>query len=718
MARLGSLPRGCGLRYRAFISYSHADGRWAKWLHRSLESYRLPARLRGGQGLHGPLPERLVPIFRDREDLSSAGQLAPQIELALAESEALVVVCSPEAARSPFVESEVLAFKRGGRGQRIYAFIVDGEPNSGGARECFPQALRFETGADGRLSTIPANPLAADAREGKDGKRLARLKLLAGLFGLPLDTLRQREAQRRHRRMLWVTAASVAAMLLTSFLALQAVIARHAAERRQKQAEDLVGFMLGDLNDKLYEVSRLDLLSTVNQKAMAYFESLPRSDVTDAVLEQRVKALTTIGNIRFNQNEYKEAMESFRAAAGLSGPLAAAAPGNVARQLAHADVLDYIGMIHWYQGALDDAQRQFDAAQAVLSRARRIDPDNPELLFQVATVNNNNGHVLESRGRIDAATGNYRRMLDAALRLAALDPAKTDWQNQLGLAYNNLAKMALQQGDLRGAIDGYRADVDIEAKAAARDRRNNAQRERLLIAQATLGRILPLAGDLDQGSALLRQAVDEAVQLHEMEPKSALFEEDVALYSAQLARVQRLRGEHADATNLAAQSRSVFEHPVAADPTQQAWQREYAETLVEIAAQAIAAGDRGKATTTLRSALTVLEPQIANNARDRATVLATADASLRLATLSAAGEREALARRALAAIDEQASGKHDPRLQALRIESLLLLGRPAEARTLGDALLASGYRDAGFVDLLRRNGVAPDSTPAIASATP
>ena len=27
------------MRYRAFISYSHADSRWARWLHRSIESY-------------------------------------------------------------------------------------------------------------------------------------------------------------------------------------------------------------------------------------------------------------------------------------------------------------------------------------------------------------------------------------------------------------------------------------------------------------------------------------------------------------------------------------------------------------------------------------------------------------------------------------------------------------------------------------------------------
>ena len=657
--------------------------------------------------MHGPLLERLTPIFRDREDLSSAGQLAPQIEDALAESEALIVVCSPEAARSPFVGSEVLAFKRSGRGQRIYAFIVDGEPNSGDERECFPNALRFDLGGDGQLSAIPANPLAADARPGKDGRNLARLKLLAGLFGLPLDTLRQRETQRRHKRMLLVTAASVAGMLLAGFLAVQAIIARNAAERRQKQAEDLVGFMIDDLNDKLLDLSSLDLLSAVNDQAMEYFESLPSADVTDETLAQRAKTLMRIGGIRLDQGQFPPALESFRAAAGLSRRLAAAAPGDAKRQLAHANVLAFIGTTYWQQGDLDAAQRGFDAAHDVLSRARSIEPDNTELLFQLSTVDSNNGHVFEARGKFDQATIRYRRMLEAAQRLAKIRPNKIDSQNQLGLAYNNLAKMALLGGDLHAAIDGYRADMDIEAKASALDPRNNVQRERLLIARATLGRTLAMAGELDQGADLLRVALADAKQLQETEPESTPYQEDVALYSGQLARLQRLRGETADAARLAVQSLAVLDKLVAVDPAQPDWQRERAETLIEIAVQAMASAERvDKAMSPLHQALGILEPRLARSAQDRNTVLATTDARLRLASLSAATEREALARKALDTIDAQVSGQADPRLRALHVESLLALGRDTEARKLGEALIASGYRDAGFMQFMDANTLA------------
>jgi ribosomal protein S18 acetylase RimI-like enzyme len=296
-------------------------------------------------------------------------------------------------------------------------------------------------------------------------------------------------------------------------------------------------------------------------------------------------------------------------------------------------------------------------------------------------------------------------MLDATQRLDALQPCETDWQNQLGVAHNNLEKMALLGGDLRGAIAGYRADVDIEAKAVARDPRNNAQRERLLVARAALGRTLAHAGDLDGAATLLRQALKDAQELLAIESKNSGFQEDAGLYSLQLARVQRLRGETADAAALAAQAQSVFAGLVAADASQKAWQRENAEAMTELATQA-AASDRGSASQALREALAILDPQFAGNPQDRATVLATVDARLRLATLSTADEQETLARSGLAAIEAQTSGRTDPRLQALHVESLLLLQRGTEARTLGETLVASGYRDAGFMALLRTHDIA------------
>ena len=117
-------------------------------------------------------------------------------------------------------------------------------------------------------------------------------------------------------------------MLVTSYLAVQAVIARNAAERRQKQAEALVGFMLGNLTDKLSQVSRLDIMEAVNDQAMAYFQSLPTTDVTEQSLEQRAQALVKIGNVRRDQGNLPGALQSYQAADAMAAKLAQAAPAD------------------------------------------------------------------------------------------------------------------------------------------------------------------------------------------------------------------------------------------------------------------------------------------------------------------------------------------------------------------------------------------------------
>lgn len=228
------------MNYAAFISYSHADAAVAKRLHRWLEAYRIPRRLVGRESPLGDVPPRLRPIFRDREELPTSADLGEQIGAALRASRCLIVICSPRAAGSRWVNEEILEFKRLGRANRIVCLIVDGEPNAtdkpGSAAECFPPALRFRLGDDGTLSTMPAEPIAADMRPGKDGRRDAWLKLAAGIAGVGFDELKQRELQRQLRRAVVVSVASTVLLVTMAGLAFAAVIARREALRQREIA--------------------------------------------------------------------------------------------------------------------------------------------------------------------------------------------------------------------------------------------------------------------------------------------------------------------------------------------------------------------------------------------------------------------------------------------------------------------------------------------------
>jgi hypothetical protein len=340
------------MRYRAFISYSHADEKWARWLLKRLESYRVPANLVGTPGRDGPIPAKLGQMFRDRDELPSAGDLSSTISAALADSDALIVICSPASARSRWVNAEVQAFRNSGRGERIFSFITGGDPASHAPESAsFPPAL-IEPETPGGPER---EPLAADARKEGDGRERAFLKVVAGLLGVGFNDLAQREAQQRHRRMAFITAASLAGMTIAVALAVTAYIARNDAERRQAQAEDILGFMLGDLRKNLTKVGRLDLMRSVDDKATGYFATLNPRDLSDRTLEEQARSLTGIGEVRLNEGNHEEAMKAFREAHARSTALYERAPKNGQRLFDLAQAEYWIGFVAWQQGRFDEA---------------------------------------------------------------------------------------------------------------------------------------------------------------------------------------------------------------------------------------------------------------------------------------------------------------------------------------------------------------------------
>ena len=201
-------------KYWAFVSYSHQDKRWGDWLHRALETYRVPRRLVGRESRDGAVTRRLYPIFRDNEELPTSADLGGNINEALRQSRYLIVICSPRSAVSRWVNQEITTFKALGREQRILCLIVDGEPNASdnpdsGLLECFPRAIRYHFDQNGQQTSERVEPIAADVRDGKLSRADARLKLVAGLLGVGFDELKRREKRRIFWRRMQYAAAAV-----------------------------------------------------------------------------------------------------------------------------------------------------------------------------------------------------------------------------------------------------------------------------------------------------------------------------------------------------------------------------------------------------------------------------------------------------------------------------------------------------------------------------
>lgn len=705
-------PTAADFRYRAFIAYSHQDEVWAKWLHKALETYRVPTRLMGTKTGAGTIPRRLAPIFRDRSELPSASDLSQKIEDALRQSANLLVICSPHSATSPYVNEEIRTFKRLDRAERIFCLIVGGEPHTSTlagreAEECFAPALRFKVGLDGQPTQERAAPVAADVRPGKDGKTNVKLKLIAGMLDIGFDALKQREHQRHMQRLVAITSLSLIAVLITAGLAIDAVVARktavvarQAAERRQKQAENLVEFMLGDLNDKLSQVQRLDILEATDNQAMKYFQSLPTNDVTDQALALRAKALEKIGSIRTSQGKLPAALESYRAAAALTRELAQRAPADSARQVAYANSFNWIGNAYWYQGDLNLSLQDFQRAIELLQRAAAGRPENADLAADLASARTNAGRVFEARGEFAQAKKLYGLVQQTFEALTTRDPKNVRWQSELGYAYDNLGKVALEQGQLLQAIAAYRDDQRIKAALAAQDPKNYDAREDLLVADAILGRTLALCGASEASIHYARDALNLANELVAFDSAHAYWQEDLGYYSQLLGGMLRQSGRLDEAARLDSDAVRVLDKLVATDTTNARWRRELALAQVETARMQVARRDYTAAEHQLTTAWGTIKAGRATTPSDVNLIVLAADEDI-VAGRIAADRNEAAAAhedwiRARDTIAPIARITDDPNVLATWASILLLLDDLDTARPVLQRLAGMEYRTPDF----------------------
>jgi tetratricopeptide (TPR) repeat protein len=515
-----SVEGKASVRYGAFLSYSHADQSTARWLLRRLEGYRVPSRLVGTHGSSGVIPPRLGPVFRDRDELPTAADLGRVITAALNDSAALVVVCSPAAARSRWVNAEIEAFRATGRGERIFCYVVAGDPSlRQGDDACFPPALLVPDVAGGPFR----EPLAADARSEGDGREQAFLRLVAGLLGVGFDDLTQREAQRRHRRLAITLGTSLAITAIALGLAVTAYVARNDAQRRQAQAEDILGFMLGDLRDKLRTVGRLDLMRVVDDKAIQYFATVNPRDLSDRALEEQARLLTGVGEVRLDEGNHDEALAAFREAHARSMQLHERDPGN--------------------------GQRLFDLAQAEYWM----------------------GNVALQQGDVVEAGNWFRRYRDSALRLAEIDPANFDWQKEKAYGHHNLAVLDERLGRYVEAEKAMLAERKLYRQWLAERPDDPELRFEAANVSSWLGSLVMRQGRLAEAEPFFAEQADAMRRNVAKQPLVVRWQEYLVDALLLLTDAQASRGRLEDARASVAQALAIAEALSAQDPSNNYW---------------------------------------------------------------------------------------------------------------------------------------------------
>lgn len=538
-----------GFRYWAFLSYSHHDKGIAKRLQKQLETYRVPRRLVGRATSHGPVPARLSPVFRDRDELHAGADLKASVQDALTRSRWLIVVCTPDAARSPWVNREIIEFKKLHGERHVLALIARGEPFASDmpgreAEECFPPALRRALNEAGLPEGEPLEPIAADMRREGDGPHRAMLKLLAGMLGVAFDDLVRRDVQRRVRWLTALASASVVGVFVFAFLAVLAVQARNEAQKQRQQAEGLIEFMLGDLRKKLEPVGRLEVLDSVGEKALAYYGAQEADRLDATALGHRSRAMHLIGEIRDLRGQPAEAQKAFEQAAETTAQLLAKSPNDAQRIFDHAQSVFWVGYAAWRRADGSTAERWFREYLALANRLLMIDESNLDWRAEAAFAHLNIGMVQLATGNAATAV----QSLDAAAStLRTLARTRPELLSELAKGHGWRADAFELLGDFRRASAEQQERINVlnSVTNAATDR---SVRISIVGAWHSIGNYSLSMGEVPQAHRHIERALQDAATLVAGDPENLRWRGHECSLRLSLAEVHLALSDRSAAT--------------------------------------------------------------------------------------------------------------------------------------------------------------------------
>ena len=695
------------VKYWAFISYSHSDAKVASALQRGLETYRLPTRLVGTKTAVCEVPVFLKPVFRDRDEMQAGADLKATVREALGQSRYLIVVCSPNAARSPWVNQEIIEFKKLCGESRVLALIAAGEPFASRipgreAEECFPEALRFALTPAGLPQGAALEPIAADLRPQGDGKRLAMLKLVAGMVGVGVDELVRRDAQRRARRAVLVAAASVLGMAVMAVLTVMAVQSRIEAQSLRAQAEDLIEFMLGDLRKKLDPVGRLDVLDAVGEKALGYYARQDADRLDANALGRRSRAMHLIGEIREQRGKLAEALAAFRSAADTTAELLERAPNDGQRIFDHAQSIYWVGFIAWRRGQADAAEEAFLKYRDLARKLVALDAKNIDWQIETSYASQNLGVVQLERGRALDAISSFSEARRVKMDVVS---ARPEMALELANAHGWVAKALEASGDFNKAIEVNQEKIEYLRSLPDFSRDRNAQH---LAANAfyDLGRLELQLGRADAAEDYARYAVDLVDNLSSSDAANMFWLSESCIYRLSLAETEfalnKLRAAHTDIDLVLPKVSRLL----ASDNSAIKWQINLQGRMLELLARYRAMQGQGNVASNI-------ERYLANVARLESSVkkLSLEQASIVAAVELALGDllNEAGNVAAAKGYWRAVLARLQPRMEQGSYPVLTLLGRAhqrlgeyREARALAARVQASKYRHPAYADLVNR----------------
>jgi WD40 repeat protein len=266
-------------KYKAFITYSHADLSVAAALQSGLHSFAKPWN-----------QLRSVRVFRDQTNLSANPDLWSSIEAAILDSEYLLIMASPEAACSAWVPREIDTFLRSNSSDKVILILSGGELSwntkeadfDWSATTAFPRLAR---------KVFEHLPLYLDLRWARKDEHLslrnpdfraAVANLSSTLRGIPLDVLTGRDVLEHKKTMRLAWSAVSGLSILTLILGVVSIVAVRARIRAEEQTRIAIEQRNIALSRQLAVQSRTYLDEALDLASLLAVEAADTRDTVEA----------------------------------------------------------------------------------------------------------------------------------------------------------------------------------------------------------------------------------------------------------------------------------------------------------------------------------------------------------------------------------------------------------------------------------------------------
>jgi tetratricopeptide (TPR) repeat protein/tRNA A-37 threonylcarbamoyl transferase component Bud32 len=489
-----------------------------------------------------------------------------------------------------------------------------------------------------------------------------------------------------------------------------AVQARQEADGRRKQAEDLIGFMLGDLREKLEPVGRLEILDDVGGKAMAYFAAVPVETLSDEELLRRSKALYQIGSVRIAQGNLEAASTPLEESLDLAKALVARSPTDGERLYELAQSHFWVGFVRWRRRDLDAALEHFRAYSGIAERLVGQDPGKTDWRIELASAHSNIGSVLQERDDSDGALAQFRACLAIERALLEQEPENNAFREAVAASNNTIGEVQRSRGRLAEALEHHRTELAIREELVRREPGNTTWRMYLGVSHNQVGMVLEALGNVAEALKHYRKALAISDALVAHDPTNMEWKRELARHHFRIGRaLGALGARRTEALEHLQTAVAVLKTLVAGDASNSGWQRDLAEARSSLGEALLARGDLEAAVREATAGLAIADRLLENGPSDRQALRLRSLGHALVGRVWSARGKATRAREAwqesLASIEPAARTSNDDRLLDPWSSALLHLDRLDEASVVVEKLGSKGYRYPPFVRDVTNRGM-------------